>query len=315
MEVSRENKRKVHMKCVDLARLREMNKKHELDDVQNFSNKHSVLISDQKNTEFMAEEAEEDLPVPFNTRPLKNDTSENLEIGTENDPKNTAAGQKIANKDEVRQFLVGEGKEELPAPDAKEPAPLVASKGEILSAVTDKDEEFDEQYLELFKKYFDKLSEKCKSLSEFQKKNFEYERSKIDEFFAKICYEIDEHFVLRCEELLQLFKSSQRDSDKFLFLFREFCFKVFVDIRKRVRSGKIVIVSSKGLLRGHCELRVMLVRRSRGHFPVHHTAQVSDTGAEKHQAKRFRELLRLLRRVGVFSQDSTRTRKSRKILR
>lgn len=96
--------------------------------------------------------------------------------------------------------------------------------------------------LKIMAKMFDRLTEKCKTLTSSEKAAYQNDIDKITEFFAKICYEIDEHFVKRCEELLAVFLAAQNDQPKFMFLLRELCIKIFSDLRSRIKSSKIVIV-------------------------------------------------------------------------
>jgi hypothetical protein len=97
--------------------------------------------------------------------------------------------------------------------------------------------------LEIMSKMFDRLTDKCKNLSPADKAACQQDQEKITEFFAKICYEIDDHFVKRCEELLSVFLNAQSNQAKFMFLLRELCLKIFSDLRTRIKSSKIVIVS------------------------------------------------------------------------
>ena len=89
---------------------------------------------------------------------------------------------------------------------------------------------------------FTKLTTKCKTISERELQNFQTDKKSMTDFFGKFSCDIDEHFVVCCENLANVFKKAENDQLKFLYLVSELAKEIFLDIRNNSKSNKIKIV-------------------------------------------------------------------------
>ena len=117
-----------------------------------------------------------------------------------------------------------------------EPSEEVESKKSIKSFTI---QELDFEKLAENKAIYDKLRQlKISIPSDRTNKSFE----SINEFFGKICCNIDEHFVQQCLKLAEEFKKCESNEGDYYYLIYELVLKLFTETRSRFASSKINIV-------------------------------------------------------------------------